>query len=195
MNRNKFAGLFLSILALMLIWVGCITTGTVVVTAKLAPDAGGNPIRLQQNTANYALNGGEIFVDLRNDTDYNDYKDNIKNIDNIGFYAKVVNNEFYPITFQLFLDEETNPHWTSAQMVFDSSDYLIFTGLTIPSRDSVTINWNESMQYITGLIDIKDALERGYFWIYPIGRDANANVNFNIRIDSMVVIVTLTGSK
>lgn len=195
MNTKISAGLFLSALALMLIWVGCITTGTVVITAKLAPDANGNPLNLQYNMVDFFQNGGEMEVDLRDDEDFIEYKDDIKNIDNFGFYAQVINNESYPVTFQLFLEENINANWESAQMAFDSSDHLIFTGWTIPAYDTMTITWNESMQYITGLIDIQPALERGYFSIYPIGRDAGANVAFDLTIDSMVVIVTLTGSK
>ncbi len=197
MKSKLNISVFLATIALMLIWVGCIGTGTVVVTAKLAPDANGNPVAIQHTTTDFFDNGGEMLVDLTDDADYAEYKDDIKNIDNIGFYAKVKNNESYPVTFQLFLEEDTAANWPTAQMVLDSagSNHLIFTGWTIPAFDSVAISWNESMQYITGLIDIKSALERGYFSIYPIGRKDQSEVFFDLTVDSMVVIVTLTGSK
>lgn len=167
---------------------GCLFTGTVVVTAKLAPDAASNPITI----SNLSYSAGKIDVDLNNDPTFNDYKDNINNIDNIGFYGKFRNNNFFDLTFQVFLESDPEKTWTSAEMAADSATALVFTGLTLSARETTEVTWNESMEYITNLDDIKAILETGRFSIYPavVQRE-----EFNIAIDSLVLIITLTGSK
>jgi hypothetical protein len=90
---------------------------------------------------------------------------------------------------------DTAANYGSAQELVDSLADLILTGLRLPARTATThrtiVDWNESMKYITNLDEFKDELETGVFSLYPavIPRD-----NFNITIDSLVIIVTLTGN-
>ena len=171
-----------------LVLTGCLLTGTVVITAKLVPDAAHNSVTI----SHLSYDGGKIDVDLNNDKTFLDYRDNINNIDNIGFYAKIRNHEFFDLTFQLLLEEDVTKNWTSAQMAVDSATALVFTGLTLPNRATKEITWNESLEYISDLDEIKAILETGTFSLYPavVQRD-----DFNITIDSLVLIVTLTGKK
>ncbi len=176
---------------ILILFAGCIFTGTVVITASVAPDADGNPI----NISHLDYSDGELEVDLTHDATFNDYKDDIKNIESVGFYLIAENNLFTDATFQLFLVGDTAANYGSAQELVDSLADLILTGLRLPARTATTyrtiIDWNESMKYITNLDEFKDELETGVFSLYPavIPRD-----NFNITIDSLVIIVTLTGN-
>ncbi|MEZ5360022.1 MAG: hypothetical protein R3F48_14495 [Candidatus Zixiibacteriota bacterium] len=173
---------------------GCIMTATVIVTAKLSPNDVGQPIHI----TNDDYTGSRIIVDLTEDEDFDEYKDKIKNIDNIGFYLEASNPTFTPVTFQLFLEPDISKDWTDPEMPVDSGSYLIFTGVQVPARTQSTatgkliVTWEESIQYINELDVVKEYLEKGEFSIYPnvVPRD-----NFNITVDSLVLIVTLTGEK
>ena len=179
------------VLAILII-AGCITTGTVVVTARLAPNDDGESIIITDAT----FENGKIVVDLNDDPDFKDYKAQIKNIDNIGFYMEATNNEFTDANVQLFLEPDTSKNWNDPLMPVDSGSNLIFTGFSIPGRTGVPItkivNWEQSFQYITGLADVKSALETGVFAIYP---NVVPRAGFNVTIDSLVIIITLTGNK
>jgi len=182
MKRSKII-LAVAAAAVIVIAAGCIMTGTFVITVKLVP-----PGPVTVSNADYTE--GRQQVDLTQESDFADNQDKIKDIDNIGFYASVKNNLNDPVTFQLFLEKDTAKDWDSAQEAADSCTALILTSLTIPGKKTVTIDWNESLKYVTGLNDIKKILETGHFSLYPV---AIPRDNFSLTIDSLVIIVTLTG--
>jgi len=176
---------WMSLAAVMVMLAGCLITGTVVITATVAPDDNGESIIV----SNLDFSNAELEVNLTDDPTFAEHRDKIKNIDNIGFYLSAENPLTSSATFQLFLVPDTSLNFDSAQLLVDSLAQPILTGLTIPAQTTVTIEWNESMQYVTNLAEFKDVLQKGVFSLYPaaIPRD-----NFRIVIDSLVVIVTLT---
>lgn len=182
MNIKRLSAV--SLVAAAILAAGCIMTATYVVTVKLAPDPGPIVISTVQHSS-----AQKLVVDLRRDADFLEHQDEIKDVESIGFYIKAKNNLSDGVTFQLFLEEDTTT-WDDAQMVADSSTELVFTGLTIPGNQTVTVDWNQSIQYITGLDYIKDILEKGRFSIYPV---AIPRDNFSVTIDSLVIIVTVSG--
>ncbi len=198
MNRSKLSYILpLALIALTI--AGCVFTSTVVITQKVAPDVNDEPITLvdQGYPADTRIEGCEQLIDLTKNATFNDFKANIKNIDNVGFYLSAENNLFSPTMFQLFLVPDTSKHYLSPQMLVDSLADLVLTGVTIPARSQVTIDWNESMQYITNLDLFKDVISGGVFSLYLAALDpqSGARDNFNIKVDSLVFIVTLTGKK
>ncbi len=198
MKRSKLT--YILPLALVAVAIaGCIFTSTVVITQKVAPDSAGEPVTIidQGYPADTRIEGCEQLIDLTGNATFGDYKDNIKNIDNIGFYLSAENNLFSRTVFQLFLVPDTSKHYLSPKMLVDSSANLIMTGVEIPARSQVTVDWNESMQYITNLDLFRDVISGGVFSLYLAAFDPNtgARDNFNIRVDSLVFIVTLTGKK
>lgn len=166
---------------------GCIVTGTLVITAKVAPDVNGDPIIV----SNLDFSAAELEVDLSNDATFAEHRDDIKNIENVGFYLSAKNEKAFPVTFQLFLVPDTSKNFDSAQALVDSLALPILTDLQIPALSTVTIDWNESMQYVTNVHEFKDVLQKGVFSLYPAAIPRN---DFKVVIDSLVVIVTLTSS-
>lgn len=196
---KKKIDLLLAISAVAVLFIsGCILTATGVVTVKLVPDEYGDPLIITPLSYNDPLNpNGEIEVNLSDDEDFEDLKEHISNIDNLGFYLEVTNREFNEVTFQILLESDTSANYTDPQMVIDSAADLIFTALKIPGRPQTgevktVVEWSESMQYITGLIDVKPILETGVFSLYPL---AIPRDEFNLSVDSLVIIMTLTGKK
>jgi hypothetical protein len=178
---------------------GCVFTSTVVITQSVAPNSAGEPITIVDlgYPVGTPIEGCEQVINLSDNATFNDFKANIKNIDNIGFYLSVENNLYSPTEFQLFLVPDTSKHYISPQMLVDSLADLILTGLRIPAESHVTVDWNESVQYVTNLEYFKSTIESGVFSLYLAALDPNtgARDNFNLRIDSLVFIVTLTGKK
>lgn len=182
--KTRFVGIGAVTLAAAVLVAGCITTATYVVTAKLIPNP--SPVRITDHSYSEA----ELEVDLSTDHDFRENQDKIKNIESIGFYVQVKNNRPAAVSFQLFLEEDTAKNWPTGAIAADSATELVFTGLVLPGSSSVTVDWNASMAYITSLDAIKKILERGRFSLYPV---AIPRDDFDVTIDSLVVIVTISG--
>jgi len=176
------------LLSIPAVWIGCIMTGTVVITSSLVPDSEGNDVLVTDAYYDEA----EQEVDLTDDATYKEYRNDIRNIENVGFYLSAENTGNVDVNFQLFLEPDTTENYESSQAMVDSLADIILTDLVIPANQKVVIDWNESVEYITNLDYFKDVIEGGVFSLYPaaIPRD-----NFDIVIDSLVVIITLTGQK
>jgi hypothetical protein len=197
------------IVAAVFLMAGCLSTSTFVISAKMAP-----PTRIITN-ANYnsfmyvgtsdSVRYGKIVVNLEDYPDFANNKDKIASIDNLGFFLWAKNNATVPVTFQLFLMPDTARNFPNADSAasFASGSYLVFTGLALPARPTVgavpttAVDWNGSLQYISDLEGVKAALKSGHFSLYPAifyGDDPDIKRDsLKITIDSLVVIVTLTG--
>lgn len=188
------------IVAAIFLVAGCLSTSTFVISAKVAP-----PTRIITNANYNSATTGKIVVNLEDYPDFADNKDKIASIDNLGFFLWVKNNATVPVTFQLFLMPDTARNFPNIDSVasFASGAYLVFTGLSLPARPTVgdvpttTVDWNSSLQYMSGLEEVKSALQTGHFSLYPaIFYEGDSEVkrdSLKIEIDSLVVIVTLTG--
>ncbi|MCP4566090.1 MAG: hypothetical protein GY841_00775 [FCB group bacterium] len=183
---KKYAFVFIGILSLALLLTACIPTGTIVITYVVSPDDAGVKINLTDSE----YSEGEQEVDLNDDGDFEDIKDNIESIDNIGFYLEVTNNQSTAITFQLLLEPDTSLNYTTAEAAADTVIAVILNSLTVPGDATTTINWNESMGYVGDLEFATTAIKSGNFALYPVALPTN---DFDLTIDSLVVIVTITG--
>lgn len=169
--------------AAILFLIGCIGTGTFVATVSLiTPD---EPVTISDED----YSQGEIEVNLAGDRDFKDNQSKIKNIDNVGFYLSVTNNKAFPVEFQILLESDTSRNYTSAQGAVDTATALVLTGLTIPAGQKVIVDWNKSMQYMTGVGDIKEIVKTGSFGLYPA---VIPRGDFSVTVDSLVIIVTAT---
>ena len=162
---------------------GCILTGTFVITVTLADKD--HPVTI----TNDDFAGSEMQVDLSEDEDFRDNKDKIESIDNIGFYLSITNHAETAINFQIFLDGDTSANYINIDTLVRYAA-LVFTGLEIPAGEHVVVDWGESIRYVTGLDELKSTISTGIFSAYPV---AIPRDDFDMTIDSMVVIVTLTG--
>jgi len=181
---------WISGLAVVALLTGCILTGTFVTTYTVAPDENGDPIYIS-----YAdLEDCEFEVVLTDDGDFEDHKDKIKDIDNVGFYLDVTNLGSDVDTFQIFVESDSGGNWHESGMntIIDSASYLFLTDLIIPPDSRKVIDWNQSLSYITDLGNVKPIIESGLFSIYVV---ALPRESFNIRVDSLVAIVTFTAGK
>ena len=121
-----------------------------------------------------------------------DITDNIKSIDNIGFYLEVTNNQSTAVTFQLLLEPDTSRNFATAEAAMDTVIAVVLNSLTVPGGGTTTIDWEESMTYVGDLEFATEAIQRGYFSLYPVAIPGD---DFSLTIDSLVVVVTITGQK
>ncbi len=183
--KKKYIPYLLMALAAALIY-GCILTGTVVITALAVPDP--DPVTVNETT----FMDGEIEIDLNGISEFEDYKDNIRDIDNVAFYLSVHNNQATDVNFQLLIDPDTSNNWPTLQDAIVDGIDVLFSGLLIPGNKTVIIDWDESISYTSQIDDIKNILKDGIFSLYPA---AIPREDFSVTIDSCVAVITLTGAK
>lgn len=177
------------LLAVAAILAGCLTSSTEVITVKLSPNAQGDPIRVSDQL--FAANG-EIEVNLENNAAFKDYQDDIRNIDNIGFYLSITNNDPEDVVFQLFLEPDTTADYDSVQQVIDNYVELLIPHISVPANKRVTLDWGQSVEYVESAQYFEDIIKGGAFSLY-VG--AVPHDVFDITLDSLVLVITLTGVK
>jgi hypothetical protein len=178
MNRKnlKVCGLLSTLLAI-LIAAGCssLLTATSVISIPIGP----GDIKVKDSVSYFQ-------VDLTGEDVWSKHKDDIKNIDNVGFELWLENLADSRMTGELYIAS------------FDDTDYVspaqVQAGATRILRDisidpgPAYIDWPTSLTLVTNLDTLKSYAEIGQFTVYSI---TPAYPAF-IHIDSANVIVTVT---
>ena len=126
-------------------------------------------------------------VNLDNNDTWNQHKDKIKDIDNVGFQLWVTDSGASSIGWEVYADTTSVPHSDIASIKSDAK--LILAGLTLPPGETY-IDWPTSLIYLNRkeLPIFKQWVEGGVFDIYTI----TDVLPYNVTIDSAKVIVTVT---
>jgi hypothetical protein len=177
MIRNiKIFGLLSALLAIFIV-AGCsVITGTFVISIKIGT---------------YDIVGEDDFdyftVDLSEEEDWNKHKDDIKDIDNVGFQLWLDNAGESTVTGEIYASSlDTIYHDRPA--VWGNAT-LIFTGLEIPPGKSY-VDWQTSLLYIRNLPVLKKIVESGKFTGYAL----TTTMPYNVTLDSATVIITVTAA-
>jgi len=178
-----------ALLMIAALMAGCLTSSTSVATVKLSPNRQGEAIRVSDQL--FATNG-EIEVYLDSNAVFKDYKGDISNIDNIGFYMKLTNNDPKDVSFQLFIEPDITADYDSVQQMINEYVELLVPQIDIPANQTVTIDWGQSVQYVEDPQLFADLIKGGVFSLY-VG--AMPHDVFDITLDSLVMVITLTGNK
>ncbi|MFH2036526.1 MAG: hypothetical protein ABIJ45_09000 [Candidatus Zixiibacteriota bacterium] len=136
-------------------------------------------------TANSELS--YFTVDMADDEDWTDNKDDINNIDQIGFRLWIDNNGASEATPVFYMTDSMTTIFTSAQDVKDSAT-VILSGMTIPAGATLHVDYPTSIGYIKNFGLLKTVVETGKFTIYSVTED----LPYDLHIDSVTVIVTVT---
>lgn len=170
---------FASISALLALFIigGCnLITGTFVIDIDVE-----NTNIIPHDTFEY------FAVDLTTNDTWKNHKDNIKNVDNIGFQLWVTNNGTDSVGWEFYADTTTVPHTDIPSIKAHAKQVL--AGLTLPPGAKY-IDWPTSLIYLNSkeLPTFKQWVETGKFDIYAL-----TNVlPYNVTIDSAKVIITVT---
>ncbi|KPL03863.1 MAG: hypothetical protein AMJ90_02840 [candidate division Zixibacteria bacterium SM23_73_2] len=175
MKIDKRYLLFLIPLVLLVFWIqGCLLTGTYVIVYDID-----DTIIATEKEFNSAS------VDLSDNDTWEDHKDDVKYVDEVGFTFKVINNSDKSATGQLYITD--NDSLTTVEQVRDSAT-LIVEGILVGPGGTRHVTWNESMKYIKNLKVLKDQVESGEFHLYGICKEDEFKVEFR----DIVAVITVT---
>ncbi len=126
-------------------------------------------------------------VDLTKEDTWDKHKDNIKNVDNVGFQLWVTNNGTSEVTWEFYADTTKPPH-TDIPAIRSHAKQVL-AGLSLPPGKTY-VDWPTSLIYLNTkeLPLFKQWVETGKFDIYAL----TDVLPYNITIDSAKVIVTVT---
>jgi len=146
----------------------------------------------------YQINSADLFqesdfeyfaVDLTSDETWDDHKDDIKYIDNVGFIMWVDNNGASDATGELYIARTHDVSITSADDVKDNTTRIL-SGLVLEPGANY-IDWASSLAYVENIDSLRTIVETGTFVIYA----TTETLPFDLQVDSAVVIVTGTAGK
>ena len=172
MNESRKIFQLLAVALLCCLGVsGCLLSGTFVIDLPLDEMLFSSSTFYQQK------------LDLTDNQTYNEHKDQIKDITDIGFALKIENKTGSNASGELYLSDDST--YTTVAQVKNSAT-LVLTGISVPPNTTKSINWSESYQYIKNLEVLKDQAKSGSFWVYAI----IDNAPLNLRIYDASVIIT-----
>jgi hypothetical protein len=170
--REKLAAV--SLLGILLLMAGCLISGTFVVTIFIGPDD------FTTFTGFY-----HYEVDLSTNSDWQERKDDIQNIDVIGVEMWLTNSSDAAATFDVWIDDINEPAYTSIAAV-DSNATQILEDIHIdPGMNHVT--YAESLPQIQNVATLKDLAETGEFHYYGA-----STLGAMFVLDSARIIVTVS---
>lgn len=170
--REKLAAM--SLLGILLLLTGCLVSGTFVVTIFID----GNDMTTYNGLYHYE-------VDLSTDSDWEDHKDKIENIDVIGVELWMTNNSGSAATFNVWIDDIGDPVYSTVEMV-DSLATQILEDITIVSGAN-HVTYAESLGLIQNVATVKTLAETGQFHFY-----GHSNLAAQFVLDSARVVVTVS---
>src|SRR4030067_1329190 len=127
MLKSKMSYYWWTILILSCLGVtGCLLSGTFVIDLSLN--------EMAFTTATFH----KQQINLSSNQTYNDHKDQIKDITDIGFALKIENNSGVTASGELYLSDEST--YTTASQV-KSCATLVVSGISVPANSTKSINW------------------------------------------------------
>ena len=169
---------------LMTLGNNCITSGNVVIVFDL-PDP--PPAQTEDHF-------GGSKVDLGNNSDWQDHKDQLNSVDDIGFACKITNHKTTVATGQIWISEK----FYSQADSMSASSLKILDGIAVPAAtDTVTgvtrnIEWKESYNYLEHFTEAKKIIydhRDDEFYVYF----RVANTPFLIDVKDIVLFLSVNG--
>ena len=174
--KSKFGLVGLALLSLVL--GGCLVSGTFIVVEV---------IEFSATSANFYAEA----VDLTGNSEWEDHKDDIDNIDVVGFEVWATNNTASALTFSAYLDSPQPALYDNATDVEDNTT-LVIDGITISGNVGVSqkvVSYAQSMNYLQNTATLKSLVKAGVFDYYAITAG-----NTTGTIDSIKVVITVSAS-
>jgi hypothetical protein len=129
-------------------------------------------------------------VDITEEPDWEDHKDNIDAIESVGFELWTDNFEGEGWSFDVYLDGADQPVYTDRDDVIANATQVL-DGLAIP-RGPMHLTYGESFAYVINVETMKALVKTGQFHYYGFAR---GELIHGYEVDSGKVIVTVAASK
>jgi len=177
MRRIENTGRILGAFVIAMLVAGCyLISGTFVVIEEFS---------FTSETGFY-----HYYVDVTGEKDWIDHKDDIDDIDLVGFELWITNNESTDVTFVAYLDEATSGPYTNYTDVHANA-VRILDKITLPAGPGkqTHITYGGSFGYIMNVEVIKKLAKTGKFHFYGVSSGGTAT---GFIVDSAKVAVTFT---
>jgi hypothetical protein len=178
MMKNKILWFtLLSALLATILAIGCasLITGTFVIDIWI----GHSEINSDHEDFDY------YTVDMTSNEDWNNHKDDIKRIENVGFQLWITNDGLSTVSGEMYATADTTIYADTTEVKDNAT--LIFSGLNL-APGKTYVDWATSLGYIKNLSTIRSLVQGGKFTVYGM----TTTLPYNVTIDSARVIVTLT---
>lgn len=167
--------------ALALVAGGCLVTGQITIFQKVDEVA----------TTNLLVT--PILVDLNEEEDYVEHKDDIKSVDEISVVAIIRNNLATPADVEIYLSDEAG--LTLVEILDPERATLVFVAPTVPGNTGVAgsgvlkIGWADGFRYVVNKkAVIEQILGDGKFMLYAVAED-----EFDLRIKAEIAVTLTVG--
>ena len=166
----------LGILALlMMLGNNCITSGNIVVVIDDLPDLVG-----QTNTS-----FNPRSVDLTNNSDWKEHRDQLNSVDDIGFACKITNYESSVATGQIWISDKSY----SSPADVRTNAVKILDGIARPAGGTRSIEWKESADFLSNFNEAKTIVYTEKFYLYFMV----AETPFHIDVKDIIVFLSVNG--
>jgi hypothetical protein len=130
------------------------------------------------------------MVDVTNEADWKNHKDEIDDIDLVGFELWFTNNETFDVTFNAYVDGPGAPEYTTFAEVDANADKVL-DNLILPAGPGTRthVTYGNSFKFIESVDKLKKAVLNGKFHFYGVSSGGTAT---GFVVDSAVVIVTFS---
>ncbi len=172
MIASKHIRLFLGLALIALVAAGCLVSGTFIIVEDFE----------------FTAQSGHYFykVDITDEQDWEDHKDDIDQIDVVGVEFYISSTESGPVTFDAWIDT-----YGVDSTVIPGNDKKIIDGFTVNPGLDQHITYAQSLTFLKNTELLKTLTKTGkfYYWGQSSGNDGSTFI-----IDSGRVIVTVSAS-
>ncbi len=171
-KRIIIAALALSVLALS----GCLVSGTFVFTDVFKLSI----------TNGYS----HWYVDVTDDSDWQDAKDNLDKIESIGFEMFITNPNQTDAVLDVYVSDPPSTATLTSISAVQTNGTQVLDDFTVPAGVSkFKMTYSQSFSYLMNVEKLKTLAEGGAFHVYGL---TSGSTSFSV--DSAIVIITLNAS-
>jgi hypothetical protein len=152
---------------------GCLVSGTKVFSENLG-----------DINATSSSSPNQTTLDLTDNSTWEDYKDEIRNIDRVGFTTTVRENIGNSVSISMYFSARDD--LGSAQQVIAEATPL-FLNFVVPANSRQPISYAQSQLMILNIEELKTLVEGGQLSFYTLSTH-----NFNVTLEEFIVTVTFT---
>lgn len=165
-----------AVIALFIVMgANCITSGNILVVVDIE---------------DFGAQTNNVFtskkVDLRENEDWKEHKEDINSIDDLGFAVRITNNADVPAAGQLYVS--ANKDLTTIEAV-RSNAILVLDGIVVQPGVERAIEWGESKSFVKNFVEAKKVIFKELFYVYFIA----AETPFDITVRDLVLIMSVNG--
>lgn len=129
------------------------------------------------------------FADITDEDEWEDHKDDIDQIDLVGFEMTLINDGGTAITFEAFIDLSDQPIYSTYAQVNDNTT-LIFGPLVVPPG-GITVSYGGSFAYLKNVEILKELVKSGAFHFYGT---SSGGESFTVEKGKVIITFTAHGS-